>query len=37
MTELLFHMRITVHGNEQRFNEVRIILFNTIGVELVNF
>ena len=37
VTGLLFHMRITVNGKEQRFNGVRLILFNEIGVGQVNF
>jgi len=36
VTGLLFHMRITVNGKEQRFNWVRLILFNKISVKQVN-
>ena len=37
VTGLLVHMWITVTGKEQRFNGVRLILFNEIGVNQVNF
>ena len=36
VTGLIFHMRITVHGKEERFNGVSLILFKEIGVKLVN-
>ena len=37
VTGLIFHMRTTVNGKEQRFNGVRFIVFNEIDVELFNF
>ena len=36
VTGLLFHVRITDNGKEQRFNGVRLILFNEVGVKLFN-
>ena len=37
VTGSLFHMRITVNVKDQIFNGTRLILFNEIGVKLVNF